>query len=119
MQMLVPTHASRFHWGNAGKRDNWAMRDWQISRIYADLKQPTLASLFAQSALDTCEENNLGEILLSAYEGMARACAVAEDSEKARQYVDKARQQLGSVKEEEDRKIYAQQIDEAEALISK
>jgi hypothetical protein len=107
-QMLVVAHASRYHWGNIEKPDNRATGDRQISRIYAELRQPTLSLLLAKSALDACEKNNLSETLVSAYEGLARAHAIANDSEKANCYVGKARQQLGTVKDEDDRKIYAQ-----------
>ena len=117
--MLHEAHASRYHWGHIGKANNFAVGDWQISRIYAALKQPELALLFARSSLDLCEKNGLKDLLPSAYEGMARAYATAKNAEEARRYLEMARKELELVKDAEDRKIYGQQIDETETLVSK
>jgi hypothetical protein len=119
MQMLLEAHTSRYHWGHIGSAQNFAIGDWQISRVYAALKQPTLALLFARSSLDTCEKNYLKDLLLSAYEGMSRAYATANDIGEARRYLEMARKQLELVQDEEDRKVYSQQINETEALIRK
>ena len=119
LQMLLEAHASRYHWGHIGNAHNFAIGDWQISRVYAALKLSAPALLFAKSSLDTCQRNDLKDLLLSAYEGMARAHAVANDTAEARRYLEMARTQLVSVKDEEDRKIYGQQMDETEALIRK
>lgn len=63
-------------------------------------------------------ENNLSEILISGYEGMARAYATARDYESARAFVKKAREQLhASDLDDEDEKIYSEQIHETEELI--
>jgi cation transport regulator ChaB len=117
-QMLHLAHASSYHWSFVGKPANFAVSDWQISRVYAALNQPHLALQFAQSALETCQKHSLVEILISAYEGMARAYAIANDSQSARNYLNKARKQLGTVSmDDEDRKIYSDQIHETEQLI--
>jgi hypothetical protein len=119
-QMLNLAHASRFHWSFVGTAENLAVGDWQVSRVYAALNQPSLAIHFAKSALEICQKNSLSEILVTAYEGMARAHATAKDTESARDYIKKARQQLGvSNADEEDRKIYLDQIRETEELIGK
>lgn len=119
LQMLREAHTSRYHWAHIGNVHNFAIGDWQISRVYAALKQPTLALLFAKSALSLCEKNSLKDLLPCAYEGLARAYETANDTDEARRYVGMARKQLEFVEDEEDRKIYGQQIDETEALIGK
>jgi len=119
LQMLHVAHASRYHWGYIGKANNFAIGDWQISRVYAALKHATPALLFAKSSLDLCQKNDLKELLPSAYEGMARAHATANDTTEARRYVELARKELELIGDEEDRKIYRQQIDETETLIRK
>jgi hypothetical protein len=119
LQMLLEAHTSRYHWGRIGKPHNFAIGEWQISRVYAALKQPALALLFAKSSLNICKKNDLKDLLLSAYEGMSRAYAVAKDTKEARRCLELARKQLELVKDDEDRKIYSQQIDETEALIGK
>jgi len=119
-QMLHLAHASRYHWSFVGEPINLATGDWQISRAYAILNQPNLALHFAKSALEICEKNNLQELLISANEGMARALATAKDFVSARNYINKAREQLGALTlSEEDRRIYADQISETEQMIGK
>ncbi len=116
--MLHLAHASRYHWGLAGNARNLAVGDWQISRVYATLNQPDLALHFARTALETCQKNNLSEILSSGYEGMARAYAIAKDYKSARNYINKAREQLRvTTVDDEDKKIYSDQIRETEELI--
>jgi len=118
-QMLNLAHASRYHWGLVGTPTNQAVSDWQISRIYATLNQPNLALQFAKSCLETCEKNALSDTIHTAYEGMARAHAIGRNYKSAREYVAKAREQLARLTglDEEDRKIYSDQILETEKLI--
>ncbi len=90
----------------------------QISRAYSALNQPDLAIHFAKTSLETCQKNDLADILVSGYEGMARAYAVAKEYRLARECINKARQQLRNVViDDEDLKIYSDQIDETELMI--
>lgn len=118
-QMLHLAHASRYHWGFIGNAKNFAIGDWQISRVYAALGEPRLALHFAKSCLEITQKNNIVDNLLSAYEGMARAYAIAKDSKSARDYISKARMQLEKTPEMSaaDKKVYADQIRETEELI--
>jgi tetratricopeptide (TPR) repeat protein len=118
-EMLHLAHASRYHWSLVGDPRKLAVGDWQISRIYAALNEPHLALRFAKSTLENCQKNKLSELLPSAYEGMARAYTVAKDYQSARNYVNKAREQLASSTglDDEDKKIYSDQIRETEELI--
>lgn len=118
--MLNLAHASRYHWGLIGKPWNFTTGDWQISRVYATLNQPDLALSFAKKALEISEKNNLSERLISAYEGMARAYAVAKKYPSAKEFINKAREQLRNVSlDAEDLKTYSNQIDETERMIRK
>jgi hypothetical protein len=75
---------------------------------------------FAKKALEISQKHNLSERLISAYEGMARAHAVAKKYPFAREFVSKAREQLLVVSlDNEDRKTYLDQIDETERMIPK
>jgi len=118
-QMLHLAHASRYHWGFVGNAQNFAIGDWQISRVYAALGEPRLALHFAKSCLEITQKNNIVDNLPSAYEGMARAYAIAKDSKSARDYVNKAHTQLEKMPEMSaaDKKVYADQIRETEELI--
>jgi hypothetical protein len=116
--MLHLAHASRYHWSFVGNAQNFAIGDWQISRVYAAINQPYLALNFAKSALEICEKDNLSGVIISAYEGMARAYAVAKDQQSAESYIHKAREQLARLAvDDEDKKIYLEQIRETEELI--
>ncbi len=117
-QMLHLAHTARYHRSFVGTPRNFAIGDWQISRVYAAIKEPRLAIHFAKSSLERMEQNSLSDILCTGYEAMARASAVAEDFDSARDYIRKAREQLAkSTVDEEDRKIYSDQIRETEKLI--
>jgi len=116
-QMLLLTHTSRYHWGLIGDASNLAVGEWRVARVYAELKESDSSLLFAKSSLDLCLKNKLTDLLSSAYEGMARAYASAHDSQRARDYIAKAREELESVKDKEDRAIYQQQINDTEQLI--
>ncbi len=116
--MLHLAHASRYHWSLVGTPRNRAVGDWQTSRVYAALNQPSLSLQFAKSSLEICKKNKLSEVLATAYEAVARAHAVAKNYRSARSYLSKARKQLGSLNiDDEDRKIYLGQIRETEKMI--
>jgi hypothetical protein len=92
--MLLLVHASRFHWSFVGKPLNFAIGDWQISRVYAAIGEPSLALRFAKYALKICKENNLSEILPPVYEARVRVYPVTKDSKSAKLYISKALDQL-------------------------
>lgn len=119
-QMLHLAHTSRYHWSFVGTDRNFAIGDWQISRVYAVLNEPRLALQFAKSSLERMERNNLSDILCTGYEAMARAYAVAKKYETARSYIKRARAQLAKSKlDKQDTKIYSDQIRETEQLIGR
>jgi len=118
-KMLQLAHASRYHWGQVGTPRNKAVGDWQISRVYAALKQPHLSLLFANSSLRICKREHLPDVLVTAYEAVARAYAVAEDQASAIKYLRLARDQLKTLDlRAGDRKVYSSQIAETEKLIA-
>ena len=117
--MLNLAHTAQYHWGFIGTERNFAIGDWQISRVYAALNEPRLALSFAKSALERMEKNGLSDILCTGYEAMARAHAVAKEFQVARDYIKRARGQLAESKlDEEDRKVYLDQIRDTEQLVT-
>jgi hypothetical protein len=117
-QMLHLAHTARYHRSFVGTDRNFAIGDWQISRVYAVLNEPRLALHFAKSSLERMQKNNLSDILCTGYEAMARAYAVGKEYDTARGYIKLARDQLAkSNVDEEDRKIYSDQIRDTERLI--
>jgi tetratricopeptide (TPR) repeat protein len=118
--MLHLTHSSRYHWSFVGTPRNLAVGDWQISRVYAALGQPDLSLRFAKTALEIGEKNNLQEVILTAYEAMARAHATGKNYKLASDFIDKAKSKLQTISlDEEDRKIYSDQIEETELMIGR
>jgi plasmid stabilization system protein ParE len=59
----------------------------------------------------------VSDLYTSAYEGMTRAYAIANDLENAKKYINLARKALESIVDKEDRRIYTDQIDETEVMI--
>ena len=120
LEMLSAAHSSRYHWHLVGTPRNLAIADWQVSRVYAAIRQPQLSLQFAESSLDLCEGNGLADIIHTAYEALARAYAVAENYPKAEAYLRKARQQLDSLKlDKAERKLYLDQIHQTELIAKK
>jgi len=104
--MIHMAHASAYHWLQAGKPENFARSHWQCSRIYSVLGRSEPAIYHARFVLDICERNGIGDWDLAfAYEALARAYAVAGDSEQAGHWVEQARQASADIAEDEDREL--------------
>ena len=116
--MLHLAHASRYHWSFVGTPKNLAVGDWQISRAYAALGQSDLSLHFAKTSMEIGEKNYLPEIVVTAYEAMARAYASGKKYVLAKEFIDKAKSQLQLLTlDDEDRKVYSGQISNTELLI--
>jgi hypothetical protein len=104
VEMLHTTHASCFHWLRAGGPINVARGEWQCSRVYATLGRAEPALHHARRCLELCERHGFVDWDLAfAYEALARAHAVAGDTDEARGWVDKARS--ADIAEAEDREL--------------
>ena len=104
--MLHAAHASRFHWGEIGTPLEFERGEWQISRVYAVLNRPQAAIYHAQRCLDICTANQIGDFDIAfAYEALARAYAIAGESEKSREVIRLA-EQAGEQIEDEDNRGY-------------
>ena len=76
--MIHMAHASRYHWGVVGGPKEFAIGEWQISRVYAVLDRPEPSLFHAQRSLEICEARHVnGFPLAYAYEALARAFAIA------------------------------------------
>ena len=118
LKMLQLAHASRYHWGLVGNPSNLATGDWQLSRVYATLNEPALATRYAQSSLELCKKYRLTDMEHTAYEALARAYAVSGQPSTAQEHLLKARKLLSALNlDSEDRKIYLDQILDTERLI--
>jgi DNA-binding transcriptional MerR regulator len=110
-EMVNAAHASRLLWSTIGDAQNFAIGDWQISRVYAVLGRSEPAVFHARRCL---EHATLVEgqpwLLASAYEGLARAYAVAGDRAAASEWKAKAEARLREVEDADDREIVERDI---------
>ncbi|MEK9663789.1 MAG: VOC family protein [Candidatus Nanopelagicales bacterium] len=78
--------ASLWHWRRVGAPTQWAIGEWQCSRVYAVLGDGAAALAHAQRALAICEAGRVDEFVpASAHEALARAYAVLGDMDAARE----------------------------------
>lgn len=105
--MIHAAHASRYHWGIVGKPVNWAIGEWQVSRVYAVLKRPEPSLYHAKRCLAICRERRVsGFPLAFAYEALARAAAVAGHARERDGYLREARRVGERIEEKEDREVF-------------
>lgn len=105
-EMIHCAHASAYHWMQAGTAANRARSEWQCSRVYTVLGRAEPALQHAQRCLEICEANP-GALedwdLPFAYEGLARAYAVAGDTTEMTRCIKEARSLGAAIVDEEDR----------------
>jgi DNA-binding transcriptional MerR regulator len=110
-EMVNAAHASRLLWTSIGDAQNWAIGDWQISRVYSVLGRAEPAVFHARRCLSHAERvEGQTWLLASAYEGLSRAYAVAGDRAAAAEWKAKAEQRLTEVEDPEDREIVERDI---------
>ncbi|MEA1902968.1 MAG: hypothetical protein U9N56_05510 [Actinomycetota bacterium] len=105
-EMLASTFAQRYHWYYAGEPKNWAVADWQVSRVTAVLGYAELARRFGQRSLDLAEEHDLGPFVKGfAHEAIARAAADVDDVETFTEHLEAARALLTEISDSEERGV--------------
>jgi hypothetical protein len=105
-RMLHMAHASRYHWGEVGEPVNLSRGEWQCSRVYAVLGRPEPALYHARRGLEICRLHGIGDFDLAfAYESLARAHAVAGDTDQARDWADQARLAAADISDDDDREL--------------
>jgi hypothetical protein len=108
LRMIHMAHASRYHWGRVGSAVNFVRGEWQCSRVYATLGRGEPALFHARRALEICEANAIGDFDLAfCYEALARAHAVAGNSDEARQWQLRGLSLVNDVADDEDREVLA------------
>jgi hypothetical protein len=109
-RMLYAAHASLYHWLNAGGSALHHQRgEWLLSHVYAELGwvEPALRHAARCLALT----NEYADLMQDfdkayAYEGMARAHALAGDRETALKYLKLAETGAADIQNDEDREIF-------------
>ncbi len=104
LQMIHLAHASRAHWEVVGNSVNFAVGEWQISRVYAILNRPQEALYYAQACLNICQKNNISGFNLGfAYEALARAEFLLGNVAQADEYIALGKKAAAEVEIVEDR----------------
>jgi DNA-binding transcriptional MerR regulator len=109
-RMVHMVHASCHHWRQIGMPANFARGEWQCSRVYAVLRRPEPSLHHAGRALDICTEAGIGDWDLAfCHEALARAHAIAGNSEAARTEVERAL--AVEIAEDEDRALVSADLE--------
>ncbi len=115
-EMLAAALGSRHHWRQIGEPKNYAISDWQVSRVFAVTGASELARSFASQSLQLCEEHELGPYLAGyAHEGLARAALVEGDEATAMEHIAHARSLAIQVADKESRALLEADLTEMEA----
>jgi hypothetical protein len=104
-EMIHCAHASRMHWELVGDSRNRAIGEWQVARVYSILRFAQSALYHATLCLAIVEHAEMEGFLMGcAYEGMARARALA-DKQAAAVHYKKAVEILSSIDDPGDAEI--------------
>lgn len=111
IEMLHKAHASRHHWGMIGTPLEFLRGEWQISRVYALAGMAESAILHGKESLRLCRENDIGDFDLAfAYEAIARAYSIINDSDNVSHYKEMARNAANEIKKPEDREYLISEL---------
>lgn len=108
-EMVYAAHASCYHWLHAGTEMNHQRGEWMIARVYTVLEMPEAALQHAQRCLELTDD--FKELMQDfdfafAFEGAARANALVGNTEAAHLYLHKAEEAGNKIQNDEDRKIF-------------
>lgn len=107
--MVYTAYASGYHWLEAGTELHHQRAEWLIAHVYAELGLMEAALRHAERCLELTQEfSGLMKDFdrAYAYEGMARASALAGNREEALKYIELAQENGQAISGEEDRKIF-------------
>lgn len=105
-EMLASTFAQRYHWYTVGEPRNWAIADWQVSRVAAVLGYEELALRFGERSLEIAVEHGLDPFVKGfAHEAIARAAAVVDDIETFNEHLELAKAHLAAITDPEEREL--------------
>ncbi len=112
-EMLAATFSQRHHWYQVGTARNWAIADWQVSRVAAVIGYADLARRFGERSLELSVEHDLGPFVTGfAHEAIARAAASVDDIETFTEHLELARAALAEIDDDEDRDLLAADLAE-------
>jgi len=108
-EMIHAAHASQYHWLYVGTGVNKQRGAWLLSHVYTVLGKAQSARHYAQRCMQLTEKYR-GQMedfdIAYAYEGLARALALAGESGQAAENKELARQAGDRISNEEDKEIF-------------
>ena len=105
-EMLAATLAQKWHWSVVGEPRNWAIADWQVSRVLAVMGHAELARRFGERSLEIATEHGLDPFVKGfAHEAIARAAAEVDDIDTFTEHVEAARALAAEIDDPEDRDV--------------
>lgn len=116
-RMIAAAYASNFHWSFVGTEVNQQRGEWILARVYTVLGEAPLAVKHASRCLELT--NNFKEKMEDfdiafAYEGIARAQALAGDGEEAKVYLEMAKKAGAEIADSEDKEIFVGDLEGGE-----
>lgn len=108
-EMIHAAHASLYHWMQIGMVQHHQRGLWMIARVHVALGHAAEALRYARRCLELTEQHSEAMEdfdFAFAYEGMARASALAGEQEKARHYHQLAEQAGQAISDQEDQDIF-------------
>lgn len=112
-EMLSSAFAQRYHWYQVGDPRNWAIADWQVSRVAAVLGYADLAFRFGHRSLEICVEHGLDSFVTGfAHEAIARAAAEVDDLEIFTEHLELAKAMLAAIEDPGERETLEEDLAE-------
>jgi hypothetical protein len=109
--MVHMAHASCYHWLRSGTGMHHQRAEWLLAHVYTILGAPDLAIKYATRCLElTNEYSDLMKDFDHAYafEGMARAFALAGKTSEGQKYLALAEEAGHAIKDREDLRIFSE-----------
>jgi tetratricopeptide (TPR) repeat protein len=106
--MVHLTHASLSHWlmRDDCTDENLSTAYWQLSRVYSLIDEPEQALKYALRCLNFSERRDIGQFFLGyAYEALARAYMLLENSDKKKECLEKAKAITSLISPEDARSL--------------
>jgi hypothetical protein len=113
-EMLHAAHASLYHWLQVGDAVHHQRGEWLLSRVHVVLGHVDAAQRHARRCLELTQRDpdEMADFDVAyAYEGVARAHALAGDWDEAQTHRHRARLAGESIANEEDRAIFFGDLD--------
>jgi hypothetical protein len=112
LEMLHTAIASLWHWTRRGDvtDENLSVGHWQVSRVYNLIKQPNNARTYGLIALKHAIDLS-GFLRGYAYETLARAEMGAGNRVAMYYYLEKAREMIQQIADEEDRQLLLKDLE--------